>query len=59
MSDLIVGFIIGVVVQTGFFAAILLRNEFRERRERREREKIRKMLKSALPTSSTSTTYNV
>jgi peptidoglycan biosynthesis protein MviN/MurJ (putative lipid II flippase) len=57
MSDLTTGVIIGIVIQTGFFAAILLRNEFRERRERREREEVKKMLRSAIPTSTTST-YN-
>jgi peptidoglycan biosynthesis protein MviN/MurJ (putative lipid II flippase) len=53
MNDLTLGIIIGVVVQTCFTAAILLRIEYRERRQRREREEVIKMLESAIPTSST------
>jgi peptidoglycan biosynthesis protein MviN/MurJ (putative lipid II flippase) len=59
MSDLTLGVIIGIVIQTGFTAVILLKNEFRDRRARREREEVEKMLRSAIPMSTTSTTYNV
>jgi hypothetical protein len=57
----VIGFIAGVAVQTVFYTAILLRDEYRDRRarrERRKREEIITRLKSAIP-MSTSTTYNV